>query len=637
MRSIVVGTAGHIDHGKTALVRALTGTDADRLPEEKRRGITIDIGFAELTLPNAHVSFVDVPGHERFVKNMLAGAHGIDLVLLVIAADSGVMPQTREHFDICRLLNISQGLVVITKVDMVDAELCELVRLEVEELVKGSFLDGAPVVQTSARTGEGLAELKDELQRLAQSVPVRTRDAVARLPVDRVFSVRGFGTVVTGTLIAGEIGEGDEMELLPAKSVVRVRGVQAHNQTLERALPGNRTAVNLGGIEQSAVERGQVLASAGALRETQIFDAEIEMLASAARGLRSRQRVRVHAGTAEILARVQVLEDAGEVAAGERSFVQLRLESPVVVLQDDRFVVRSYSPARTIAGGRVIDPLAVKYRARERVAARERLAELLVGEACERARIFIEAAGDHGLHRADLIARTGWLAETLERHLDQVRDRFVEAEGVLIDRQAFDGLVNETVKAVEEFQRKEPLARGLLREALRERVFAHHAPEIFRHVLNHAECIGKLIIERDAVRAVAHEHRFSEKDARLRERLKEIYTSAGLEAPTLDEALKQSEVAASALAHGRKIAQTLIDEGVLVRVREDLLMNSAIVENLIADLRARVAETAKSTRPLDVALFKEVAGVSRKYAIPLLEYLDRRGVTRRAGDARFLT
>ena len=340
MRSIIVGTAGHIDHGKTSLVRALTGVDADRLPEEKRRGITIDLGFAELDLGDLRVGFVDVPGHERFVKNMLAGAHGIDLVALVVAADEGVMPQTREHFDICRLLGVGAGLIVVTKIDTVDEELLELVRAEVEELIEGSFLAGAPVLPVSARTGAGLEELKAALREAARRVPPRSAESVARLPVDRAFTMRGFGAVVTGTLVAGEVAEGDEMELLPAGGRVRVRGLQVHGQQVARASAGQRTAVNLGGIEAAAVERGMVLAPADRLRPTQIVDARVDVLPTASRALRTRARVRVHAGAAEALARVRVLEEGGEVAPGESGYAQLRLESPVVVLPGERFTIR---------------------------------------------------------------------------------------------------------------------------------------------------------------------------------------------------------------------------------------------------------------------------------------------------------
>jgi selenocysteine-specific elongation factor len=307
MKSIIIGTAGHIDHGKTALVRALTGIDADRLPEEKRRGITIDIGFADLDLGDVRIGFVDVPGHERFVKNMLAGAHGIDAVALVIAADESVMPQTREHFDICRLLGVRKGLVIITKKDLVEDDLLQLVRAEAEELVAGSFLEGASMIAVSSRSGEGIEELKNVLREVGSQVPTRPADSITRLPIDRSFSMRGFGAVVTGPLVAGEILEGDELALLPAGASVRVRGVQVHSAAVKSAVAGQRTAVNLGGVDSSAIERGMTLAPVGRLKPSPIVDAWVQLLPHAPRALRSRQRVRVHIGAAEMLARVRVL------------------------------------------------------------------------------------------------------------------------------------------------------------------------------------------------------------------------------------------------------------------------------------------------------------------------------------------
>src|SRR5438874_8799464 len=380
MRSIIIGTAGHIDHGKTALVRALTGKDPDRLPEEKRRGITIDLGFADLDLGNVRVGFVDVPGHERFVKNMLAGVHGIDAVALVIAADEGVMPQTREHFDICRLLEVQRGLVVLTKSDLVEEELLTLVQSEAEDLVSGSFLEGAPILAVSARTGSGLEEFRAALREIGENIPSRSSDFGTRLPVDRAFTMKGFGAVVTGTLVSGEIAAGDELELLPAGRHVRARGVQVHGNSVSRAQSGQRTAVNLAGVDAAEVERGMVLAPIGRLRPTQIIDVQLNVLPSAPRPIRSRSRLRVHLGAAEVLARVRIMNIRGEVPQGETAFAQLRFESPVVALHGERFIVRSYSPAETIAGGMVLDPQAAKHRGKDLAATQEHLRVLAAGD-----------------------------------------------------------------------------------------------------------------------------------------------------------------------------------------------------------------------------------------------------------------
>jgi selenocysteine-specific elongation factor len=639
MRSIIVGTAGHIDHGKTSLVRALTGVDADRLPEEKRRGITIDLGFAELELGDLRLGFVDVPGHERFVKNMLAGAHGIDLVALVIAADEGVMPQTREHFEICRLLETRTGLIVITKTDMVDEELLGLVRAEAEELVAGSFLEGAPVVAVSSRTGEGIEELKSVLQATARAIPARDGQTIARLPVDRAFTMRGFGAVVTGTLVAGEIVEGDEMELLPAGLRVRVRGLQVHGRAVERAEAGQRTAVNLGGIESSAIERGMVLAPQGRLRPTQIMDVRLEVLKSAPRPVRSRSRVRVHLGAAEILGRIRVLSASGEVAPGEQGFAQLRLESPVVALPSERFIIRSYSPSRTIAGGSVLDPFAAKHRGQDVLRVEARLASVYAdGDRDEASRLayFIETAGEVGLRRSELLARTGWRARVLERAARAVVERglAVEAEGLLISRASFDALAQRALTETEAFHEREPLARGLMRETLRERHFTRSAPEIFRAVIAHLERAGALRSERDVICAASHRLSLSAEDAALRDRLEEIYRQSALEPPTFDEALERVG-GGRAREHARRILQLLIEAGLLVRVQPELLFHADALERLKAKLKEYAAGRGPE-RTIDVAAFKEMAGVTRKYAIPLLEYFDRERLTRRAGDKRII-
>src|SRR6266516_3543784 len=551
MHSIIIGTAGHIDHGKTALVRALTGVDADRLPEEKRRGITIDLGFSDLDFGDVRIGFVDVPGHERFVKNMLAGAHGIDVVALIIAADEGVMPQTREHFDICRLLGVGKGLVIITKKDLVDDDLLALVRTEAEELVAESFLADAPIVFVSARTGEGIAELTRTLHDVGLTVPPHSADFIARLPIDRAFIMKGFGRVVTGTLVAGEILEGSELELLPGGTRLRVRGVQVHGNAVGRATAGQRTAVNLGGVDNSAIERGMVLAPVARMQPTQIVDAQIEVLQNAPRPLRSRARVRVHAGAAEVLARVRVLEPGGEIAPGQSGFAQLRFESPMISVLGDRFVIRSYSPSRTIAGGIVLNPSAAKHRGRDAADSRARLEALMKAVRAAQVDIFAELAGLNGLRIA-----------------------YLEKEGALIS-------------------------------------------------------------ERDTIRARTHSRELSAADAQLRGELDQLYEKAGLEAPSLDEAMAAVGKNVAERTHARKILQLLIDAGVLVQVQPQLFFHRKALDELTAKVHAYAARH-EPERSIDVASFKELAGVSRKYAIPLLEFLDRQRLTRRAGDRRLI-
>jgi selenocysteine-specific elongation factor len=614
-------------------VRALTGIDADRLPEEKRRGITIDIGFADLDLGDVRVGFVDVPGHERFVKNMLAGAHGIDAVALVIAADESVMPQTREHFDICRLLDVRKGLVVLTKKDLVDEDLLQLVRAEAQELVAGSFLENAPIIAVSSRTGEGIEELKAALREIGLEVAARSAEFVTRLPIDRAFTMRGFGAVVTGTLIAGEIAEGDELELLPSATRVRVRGVQVHGSQVERAHAGQRSAINLSGVEAAAIERGMVLAPASRLRPTQAVDVRVQLLASAPRPLRSRQRVRVHIGAAEVLARVRVLEPGGEIKPGQNGFVQLRTEAPIVAVLSDRFILRSYSPQVTIGGGLILDAFPPKHRSREMATARARLNSLSDGDRPQQLAVFVTGADRSGLRRADLAARTGWRDEVIDGATKQALadNAIVDAEGVLLGRERFDELKRLVLDEIAAHHRHEPLLRGLAKEILRERFFAHAPAELFRGVLANLEKAGALVADKEIVRLREHTRELSNEDSGLRDRLEKIYRDAGLSAPGLKEALDQAGASGE---QGRKILQLLIDSGMLVKVHGEMFFHRAALDDLTRRVREHGAK--QTDRAIDVAAFKELAGISRKYAIPLLEYLDRQRVTRREGDRRIV-
>jgi selenocysteine-specific elongation factor len=642
MLSIIIGTAGHIDHGKSSLVQALTGKDPDRLPEEKRRGITIDLGFADLDLGDVRVGFVDVPGHERFVKNMLAGVHGIDAVALVIAADEGVMPQTREHFEICRLLNVQHGLVILTKTDLVEDELLSLVRAEAEELVAGSFLDGAPIVPVSVRSKIGLDDLSSALRQIAKVIPERSSDFVTRLPIDRAFTMKGFGVVVTGTLVAGEIAAGDELELLPIGRRVRARGVQVHGALVPRAQSGQRTAVNLAGVEVSEIERGMTLAPLGRLLPTQIIDVELNVLPTAPRAIRTRARLRVHLGSAEVLARIRVLNNHGELAPGGSGFAQLRFESPVVALHDERFIIRSYSPAETIAGGLVLDPQATKHRGREMARTQERLQALLDSERPGKVGVFVAAAGDHGLRTSDIAARTGWNNEVAMQAAKQAQQAIaggaatiIDADGVLVSTENFERLSRITTDEVQRHHEREPLARGLARETLRERHFTHAAPEIFRAVISRLEKDGVLVAEKDIVRARKHGQELSAADEQLRDKIAQAYKKSALEAPTLDQALIKAGIPTSQRTHARKILQLLIDNGTLVRVQGEMFFHANAIEHL-KSLLGEFAVAHEPDRLIDVPGFKDLAGVSRKYAIPLLEYFDRERITVRAGDKRII-
>jgi selenocysteine-specific elongation factor len=637
MASIIVGTAGHIDHGKSALVRALTGIDPDRLPEEKRRGITIDLGFADLELDDLRIGFVDVPGHERFIRNMLAGAHGIDLLALVIAADESVMPQTREHFDICRLLGVSNGLVVITKKDLVDEEMLALVEDEARELVNGSFLENAPLIAVSSRTGAGLDDLKARLTEMGRRVPPRSQDFTMRLPIDRAFSMKGFGTVVTGTLISGKITEGEELELLPSSTNVRVRGLQVHNKSVREAQAGQRTAVNLAGVDTAQIERGMVLASTGRLRPTQIVDVWIDMLPGASRAVRSRSRVRFHAGAAEVLGRIRVLDGTQQIAPGSSGLAQLRLEGPVVAVHGDRFILRSYSPAETIAGGVIVDPFATKHRGRELAHTLELLRSLMREERTAKFEAFVQTAGDRGLRLNDLAAATGWTNEVLVSVATEVQKigAVIEVGGLFIARSSLDRLSDAVVAELERYHKREPLARGMLRETLREKLFTHSAPELFNGVIARLEAQSKVVAEKDIVRSSKHSVGLSDQESELSKRIEQLYLAAGVEAPTIDEAMTKANVAAPQRAQARKILQLLIDDKTLLRIQGEMFMHAKVVQDLKAKLHKYAAQH-EPDRLIDVSAFKDLAGVSRKYAIPLLEFFDREQITRRAGDKRLI-
>jgi len=644
MKRIIVGTAGHIDHGKTSLVKALTGIDADRLKEEKERGITIDIGFADLTVGDVHFGFVDVPGHERFVKNMLAGAHGIDLVMLVVAADESVMPQTREHFDICRLLEVKSGLVVITKADLVDEELLQLVEAEVADFVAGSFLEGMPVLRFSSRTGAGVDELKKTLSRLAAKARERDENAVARLPIDRAFTIKGFGTVVTGTLIAGRIRAGDELDILPPISSsgsssggrrARARGLQVHGKSTQEALAGERVAVNLQGIDLAEVERGQTLAPAGRLRTSSMLDARLRLLESAPRGLRARSRVRLHIGAAEVLARVVPLGRM-ELTPGASCFAQLRLETPTLAMPGDHFIVRAYSPVVTIGGGVVIDALPAKHRLREASQAASWLEKLESADEVERIALLVEMAGERGMSQDEIAARSGSSDEVIKRAAEAITKnrRAVTASQnpktsltPLVARPAFEELAGRVRATLKEFHRKSPLESGMGREEIRERIFAHLPTDIFRAVIANLVERNEVVAEKDLLRLSSHRVALSPEEQTAKDRLAALFAEAGLQPMPLEDAIAQSGVDA---ARAQRFAQMLINSGELVRVA-GLVFHRSALDGLRETLRRFKTEHGPR---LDVTAFKDLTGVSRKYAIPLLEYLDLQRVTRRSGEVR---
>ncbi len=619
MKNVVAGLAGHIDHGKTALVKALTGIDADRLEEEKRRGITIDLGFAHLRLtPELQVGFVDVPGHERFIKNMVAGIGGIDLVLFVVAANESIKPQTREHFEICRLLGIRRGVVALTKADLVDADILGLVRLEVEELTAGSFLEGAPVVAVSSVTGAGLGELRAALARAAEAAPERDRAGHFRLPVDRVFSVKGFGVVATGTLISGSVAKGDEVEIYPSGRRARVRGLQAYGAAADQAEPGQRTAVNLSDVEVADLRRGDVLSEPARFRATTQIDCRLELLSSA-KPLKHRAPVHFHSGTAEIEAEVRLLEGPGPLAPGASAWVRIALREPALLLPGDRFIIRMFSPVTTIGGGAIADLGEKRYRKGEDVAAR--LGVLASADAGARVALLAREAR-YGVGAPELVARTGLSAREIAEGAARARLVSLDQPAWYMDPAWFQAARERLVQAVGDFHRRNPLAPGVPREDLRGREAPGAPPFVFDALIGAAT---ELVADGDFVRARSHRVALKEDEERARASIESAFERAGLATPAVSEVLAQTGLEP---ARARTLLAILLREKKLVRISDELVFHRSSIERL----RGLLAER-RSAR-FQVGEFKDWTGVSRKYAIPLLEYLDRERVTRREGDQR---
>jgi selenocysteine-specific elongation factor len=613
MSHIIVGTAGHIDHGKTSLVRALTGIDTDRLQEEKARGISIDLGFAHLDFGDGVTAgFVDVPGHERFVRNMLAGATGIDVVLFVVAADESVMPQTREHFAICRLLGIERGVVALTKADLADETAMDVARAETADLIAGSFLADAPVIAVSAVTGFGLDELRLALFDAAASVLGKDATRHFRMPVDRVFAMRGFGTVATGTVACGRASAGGEVEVYPSGQRARVRGIQSHGATVEEAIAGQRAALNLVGVDVADLHRGMVLGAAGVFRPTADFGGQVELLESSP-VLRNRSPVHFHAGAAEIEGEVRLL-DREEARPGEYVFARIVLQSPAVLLPGDRFVLRRFSPVETIGGGIVIDPHPKRMR---RAALHAWLMELNAADGRGRLHRWASSVS-LGIGGEALVARSGLRVDEIRQAgLIEVGDRFFTPASI-------EELRRKSAAEVAAFHARQPLAAGMPKQELRTRVLPDAPAGLLDFLLrDHKD----LITDVDLIRHRAHARQLSSAEDEAERAIEEAFRRAGLAAPSAGEVLAKSGIEAK---KGQTLLQGMLRDGRLVRVNADLVVHASALASLRELLTSR-----RGTR-FGVPDFKAWTGVSRKFAIPLLEYCDRYRITRREGESRLV-
>ena len=644
MKRVVVGTAGHVDHGKTALVQALTGIDTDRLAEEKRRGITIELGFAHLALPGGIVAgVVDVPGHERFVRAMAAGAGGIDVVILVVAADEGIMPQTREHLDICRLLGVPRGVVAVTKSDLLPglgADWLPLLEEEIQAACAGTFLESAAVVPVSARTGEGLPRLVEVLSALSAEVPERPADGPLFLPVDRAFTLKGFGTVVTGTLLSGTLAEGDALALVPPSAAVgelRARTVQVHGKGAPRASAGQRTAVNLPGVEASAISRGQVLVHPGVVPPTSILDVELSLLEASPRPVRHRSRLLLHVGTAQVPCAVALVDGRPEVAPGDTGVAQLRLAAPVAALPGQRFILRGFRTiegrGKTLGGGRVLAILPRKRR-RGRPENAEQLRILAGGDADARLLVVLDMAGPAGLSTDALLGRTALSPRAVQAGLERLGAR---GQALLFDRDRRAWVASSVARelqarileALATFHAAHPLAAGAGREELRGRLPPVTDPRLFARLLAQLQEKTEIAVDGDMVRLRGHAAASGGQGGALKDRVAAILKEGALAPPRV---VDLPGLAAASVPDVTAVLKLLAAEGIAVRVSPEIWFDGAAV----AGLRERLVTHLRAHKEISTPEFKELVGATRKHVIPLAEYFDREKVTLRVGEKRLL-
>ncbi len=633
MKQIILGTAGHIDHGKTSLIRAMTGINTDRLKEEQERGITIELGFAALDLPGGqHLGIVDVPGHEKFVKNMVAGVSGIDLVALVIAADEGVMPQTREHMEICSLLGIRFGVVALTKIDMVEEEWLELVTEDVREFLSDTFLQDAPICPVSSTTEQGLPELTRELDTLSKNVTGRSAAGLFRLPVDRVFTMKGFGTVITGTLFSGKIEVGEQVAIYPSGITSKVRGLQVHNLPVEQAEVGQRTAINFQGLEKTAVNRGDVVARPDTLVPSYMVDVSLQYLSSNPKAIKNRAKVRFHTGTSEVMGKL-VLMDREEIQPGEETVAQVRLDTPVTILKDDRYVLRSYSPVRTIGGGLILTPVARKHKGVDADTALE-IENLAEGNPAELIDYHARVAFYKGASFAELLVLTNLpekkLGAALQPLLSAKSISVIDKSArVYVHREVLDNLEKRSMDHLDQYHRANPLKEGMPKEELKSKVPPVVNDKLFHLMLNQLAQKNLVIVAGDQVRSKNHEVTLGIDQADAREKILDTYENGGLTPPYF------KDVAASlgmTTAQGKDVLSLLLNEKKVVKVKEELYFSAGAM----SDIESRLVAFLKKNGEIAMPQFKELTGTSRKYSVPLMEYFDSSQLTLRIGDIRRL-
>ncbi|MCP4745598.1 MAG: selenocysteine-specific translation elongation factor [Desulfobacteraceae bacterium] len=633
MKQFILGTAGHIDHGKTSLIRRVTGIDTDRLKEEKLREITIELGFAHLCLTNGQqIGIVDVPGHEKFVKNMVAGITGIDLVAMVIAADEGIMPQTREHLEICSLLGIQNGLIVLTKVDMVDEEWLEMVRVEVQEFTRNTFLDQAPMVLFSAHTGQGVESFINAVEQICAKILHRPSSGIFRLPIDRVFSMKGFGTVITGTLASGKVSVGEPVNIYPSGMQSKIRGIQVHGQSVETAYAGMRTAINFQGLDKAMVERGNVASNPDALIPSYMVDVVLNYLPSNEKPLKDRRQIRFHTGTSEVMG-IVILLDRDQLRPGQTALAQIRLDTPVTLIKNDPYVLRSYSPVRTIAGGAIINPIAKKHK-RHKDDVINQLSRLANASPEDIALLHIENCGFEGCSYRDLRL----MVNLPEKKLDHILQNMMsKQQAILVDKekrifihtQSLDALENSVYEFLTAYHTANPLKQGMPKEELKSRLPDRLNIKVFTLLLNHMLKEGKLAQTKEIVHLPEHKISLGEDEKSLRKKIIDIYLNSGITPPFFKEVIKQLDSSMD-LAH--QVLELLLKEAILVKVKEDLYYHN----DPLAKLKQKLIDHLVSKGEISTPQFKDMTGASRKFVIALIEHFDSIQLTIRVGDMRQL-
>ena len=623
MRYVILGTAGHIDHGKSTLVHALTGIDPDRLKEEKERGITIDLGFAYLNYPDGlRVGIVDVPGHEKLIKNMLAGAGGIDIVLLVIAADEGIMPQSREHLAICNLLKIKKGLIALTKSDLVEKDWLTLITDDIKNFVKGTFLESAEIIPVSSKIGYNLELLKEKIKEIALNVEPKPEKGIFRLPVDRVFTLKGFGTVVTGTAISGSISIDAPVEVLPKGIKTKVRGLHSHGESLKTAYAGQRVAINLQGVEKEEIQRGDILAAPDKIKLTSVIDAKIELLEDISLPkLQNRRLIHFYTGTSELVGRI-ILYDKEELKPGDNAYCQFRFQNPVPLMTGDRYIIRRFSPLLTIGGGEILDTLPLRRKRKEGL---EDLKVFELGSLEEKLSMKILHYGVNGI---DITLLEGWVKAELSDINNAIKslitkNKLIKLDNSLIHKEAFDIFSQKLLSIIKDFHKNNPLNPGMLKEDLRA-VFKQLDQRLFESLLS---AIKDIEIERDIIRLKTFKIYLSDDKKLLKEKILKTLDGSGFQPPMKEELSKAILINIKQLDALLKI---MASEGALIRINDSLYLSLNNYTKMMDGLKSFF----KTKKEMTVGEFRDILNTTRKYAIPFLEYLDSHKITLRVRDVR---